>query len=315
MACPHQLLGISDPGRKDCGLRQRVWFSACIFPARMESFTSFFELHIGFPRQEQAQDTVGEFLAKIRAQSSPDWSRSAVRSVHLTKPGCIDPHNVPGTLGWLVSRKIYQNSGSWEHTIERTILPACDHALEQLNRLGLTDARLEIEFPFACREACMVGDRLVRSSWSEDPMSIEPSKLAFPFGVQLDDVPQWEIHFLLEQIPGTHASRPFDVTEVAAYLSRYGIEAEQTIEYQSQSMVAEGRDDFRLIATAYYDSSAHTVQEAERLFHATTLCQDAADRGYNTRLILEHIVTCFQPKDTRAPGLSVESFDEVKCAS
>jgi hypothetical protein len=281
----------------------------------VERFTSFFELHIGFACQKGVQDKTGEFLARIQAQNSPDWNRSAVRSVHLTKPGCIDPHNVPGTLGWLVSRKIYQSSGSWAHTVDRVILPACDQALEQLNELGLTDARLEIEFPFACREACMIDSRLVRSSWSEDPMSVEPSKLAFPYGAQLDDVPKWEIHFLVEQIPGSRASQPLHVTEVASFLSRYGIEAEQTIEYQSQSMVTEGRTDFRLIATAYYESSANAIQEAERLFYTTSLCQDAAERGYNTRLILEHIVTCFRPKDTRTPALSVESQDEVNCAS
>jgi hypothetical protein len=280
----------------------------------MERFTSFFELHIGFPRQSAAEDRTGEFLARVQAHNSPSWSRSAVRSVHLTKPGCIDPHNVPGTLGWLVSRKIYQDAGSWEHTIDRTILPACDHALEQLNGLGLTDARLEIEFPFACREACLVDNRLVRSSWSDDPILIEPRKLAFLHGVQLDDVPKWEIHFLLEPIPGASVSQPLHVSEVASFLSPYGIEAEQTIEYQSQSMLEEGRSDFRLIATAYYDSSASTTQEAERLFYASNLCQDAADRGYNTRLILEHIVTCFQPKDTRT-ALSAESLTEVGCAS
>jgi hypothetical protein len=279
----------------------------------MERFTSFFELHIGFPRQERADDTVGEFLRRIRSQNSADWSRSTVRSAHLT--GCIDPHNVPGTLGWLVSRKIYQDFGSWDDTVDRIILPACDHALEQLNRLGLTDARLEIEFPFACREARMVEDRLVRSSWSEDPMSIEPSKLAFPYGVQLDDVPQWEIHFLLEQIPGRQASRPFQVTDVVPFLSRYDIEAEQTIEYQSHSMVTEGRSDFRLIGTAYYKTPAHTTQEAERLFYSSDLCKDAEDRGYNTRLILEHIVTCFRPRDIGSITSSADSREEVNSLS
>ena len=146
-------------------------------------------------------------------------------------------------------------------------------------------------------------------------MSIEPSKLAFPYGVQLDDVPQWEIHFLLEQIPGRQVSRPFQVTDVVPFLNRYGIEAEQTIEYQSQSMMTEGRSDFRLIGTAYYKTSANTTQEAERLLNSSDLCQDAADRGYNTRLILEHIVTCFRPKETRSSTPSVESLDEVNCAS
>lgn len=279
----------------------------------MERFTSFFELHIGFPNQ--AQDRVGEFLARVRATNSPEWNRSAVRAVHLTKPGCIDPHNVPGTLGWLVSRKIYQIDGSWDRTVDRIILPACDHALEQLSRFGLKDARLEIEFPFACREAKTIDGRLVRSSWSEDPMSIELGKLLFPYGVQLDDVPTWEIHFLLEQMPGARVSQPFQIKEVAPFLSGYGVEAEQTIEYQSQSMVAEGRTDFRLIATAYYNTSMITTQEAERLFYESALCQDAADRGYDTRLILEHIVTCIQPKNTRKVALSVESPNEVNCAS
>jgi hypothetical protein len=215
----------------------------------------------------------------------------------------------------LVSRKIHQVSESWKTTVDRLVLPACDLALDELNRLGLEDARLEIEFPFACREAGMVDQRLRRSSWSEDPVTIESHRLRFQNGIRLKDVPQWEIHFLLEQLPGGHVPRPLQVDQVAAFLQPYGVDVEQTIEYQSQSMIEQGRSDFRLIATAYYTSSQQTTQEAERLFYSTALCQDAADRGYEVRLILEHIVTCVRPKHAAVAPAQIERPTEVNYAS
>lgn len=280
----------------------------------MEQFTSFFELHVGFPTGDSSQAAIAGFLAKLQDKNSPDWSRSVVHSVsaHLSQAGCLDPHNVPGTLGWLVSRKIFREDRTWDTTKERAVRPACDQALEQLSRLGIDDARLEIEFPFACYAATVEAGKLCRSSWAEDPISMKADHLSFPFGILLEDVPQWEIHFLLERIPDS-TSPEIPVEEVAEFLSPYGLDVEQTIEYRSAAMIESGRTDYRLIATAYFPDAATTVKEAERVFHKESLCQDAFARGYTVRLILEHIVACVRPITSQK--LTVGSVPvEVPCA-
>src|SRR5437763_10772374 len=108
----------------------------------MEHFTNFFELHVGFSTA-LGEPLVTDFATRMR-QENADWTRSVVRSVHLTQPGCFDPHNVPGTLGWLVSRKIFQSTAGWKKTIDGAVLPAASRALEEMAALGATDARLEI---------------------------------------------------------------------------------------------------------------------------------------------------------------------------
>jgi hypothetical protein len=303
----------------------------------MELYTNFFELHVGFPDDvaDGEPALVDSFLDVMQRTNSPDWSRSTVRSMYPSGATCaLDPHNVPGTLGWLVSRKIFQAERSWEVTQEKLVLPACDHALEQLARLGARDARLEIEFPFACLASSSNDGRLSRSTWVVDPVSIEESRLRFPFGTVdervdpvpiaerrlsfvcgtlLEHVPRWEIHFLLERIGGAQTGGQLGVNEVGDFLSRYELNIEQTIEYRSAAMEASGRDDFRLIATAYFPTVEKTEGEAKRVFYKTSLCQDAMARGYNVRLILEHIISCVQPKLFNPEGLNTASPVEADC--
>jgi len=279
----------------------------------MEHFTNFFELHVGFST-ELGESLVADFVTRIQ-NGEPDWSRSFVRSVHVTRPGCFDPHNVPGTLGWLVSRKIFQSAVGWKKTVEEAVLPASSRAVEELSILGATDARLEIEFPFGCFATSVVDGKIFRSAWTNDPVFIPADCLSFSFGKRMSDTPEWEIHFLLEKLPDS--SQPeMGIEEVAGFLSHYGVDVEQTIEYQSAAMVESGRSDYRLIATAYFPDALATLKEGERLFYDSSLCQDALQRGYIVRLILEHIVTCLQPNSgVKDSGTIIkENTSEVNCA-
>lgn len=276
-----------------------VWRGNCNIQVDMERHTNFFELHVGFAHEGSGK-AADDFLAQLIKMDSPDWSRSVVKSVHITKPGCMDPHNVPGTLGWLVSRKIFLSAGSWKSTVNRIVLPACEQALGLLSSRGVSNARLEIEFPFACFSASLIDGRLSRTAWAEDPVSIEADHLGFAYGTPLPEVPKWEIHFVLDLVPGFEDAKRLAVDQVAEFLQPYvlgphEIKVEQTIEYRSQSMEQEGRTGYRLIATAYYDDELQTQKEAERIFYNTDLCQDALRRGYTVRLIPEHIIACLRP--------------------
>jgi hypothetical protein len=279
----------------------------------MEHFTNFFELHVGFSTA-LGDSVVTQFTTQM-CQKDRDWTRSVVRSVHLTQPGCFDPHNVPGTLGWLVSRKIFQSTSGWKKTIDDAVLQAANRALCELSELGAADARLEIEFPFGCFAATVVDGTIFRSAWTNDPVSIPTDKLVFHAGQPMNEVPQWEIHFLLERIPESAAAH-MTPQEISAFVARHGVDVEQTIEYRSAAMVEAGRIDYRLIATAYFPDAPTTLKEGERLFYHSGLCQEAFEHGYTVRLILEHIVTCLQPnpKGNRTTSATKTNCSEVSCA-
>lgn len=259
----------------------------------MERYTNFFELHVGFPNDPASATASDTFIKRIAGRSS-GWQRSEVRSVHLTRPGCLDPHNVPGVLGVLASKKIFQEDLSWPGTIEATVMPDCSLALSTLSRVGAAGARLEVEFPFACFSTSVDGGSMLKSAWSVDPVTIEDWRLRFAFGERLKETPEWEIHFVIDKARGKFEALTAQM--VPDLLAGYGVEIEQTIEYQSQSMRDAGRSDYRLIGTSYYRTAMEAQKEAERLYNDGDLCRQLFDRGYSLKMICEHIVACFQPR-------------------
>ncbi len=259
----------------------------------MDRYTNFFELHVGFPNDAESSAAAVSFVKRISEQSK-GWQQSDVRSVHLTRPGCLDPHNVPGVLGSLVSLKVFQEEFSWAETIESKVMPACSIALSTLSRVGASDARLEIEFPFGCFSTSLDGGSMLKSASSVDPVTIEDWRLRFAFGDRVKDAPEWEIHFVIDKARGTRETLTAQM--VPEILAGHGVEIEQTIEYQSQSMRDAGRSDYRLIGTSYYPTAKKAQGDAERLYNDGRLSKQLFDRGYSLKMICEHIVGCFQSR-------------------
>lgn len=257
------------------------------------SSIGFFELHVGFPEDDASQKGMKAFQEDMRRVSA-DWTHSEVAAVKVTRPGCIDPHNVPGTLSDLVSLQIRSDGRPWDSIVDDLVVPICEKALESLNRLGLEDVRLEIEYPFGyCSGA--PDRRGLGPLWLVDPpVSIADGKLRLKNGARLSDVPTWEIHFVVEKLVDGD-QRVLQIDDIPALLAKHGVHVEQTIQYRSESMRQRGEADHKFIATAYYETAELTEREAKRLLQGTALSDTFTERGYSVTLVLEHIVACFQP--------------------
>jgi hypothetical protein len=255
---------------------------------------SYFEIHVGFPDGDRYDQGSREFAARL-AGDALVWTVSEVTNVLLN--GCLDPHNVPGRLRWLVSTRIENHGGDWSEVIARQVLPACDRALALLAQLNLPNTRLEVEYPYGC---CWT-EESTRKRSIEPATLIAPKDLVFRHGRALEHVPQWEIHYVLE--PGA-AAKDLTIGEVGKRIEQYGPNIEQTIEYRSQSMAKAGAHKF--IATSYYDSHEDTVQEAQRLYLRSNLSDEFKPYGFTLKLVLEHIVGCFQPVIQTPESHSIE---------
>lgn len=272
---------------------------------------SYFELHAGFP-----DDSVSALAAERFVQLSAggrSWTRSAVTSVHMKNPGCIDPHNVPGTLGSLVSCTILgSEQASWEAVIEQVVLPTSAAALENLSRLGARDARLEIECPFGWLSTQEEVARPTRGRSIFEPVRIPASLLQRLTGA-MPDVPQWEIHFVAEPRSG-YTPNALSIETLPTLIEQCDVDVEQTIQYRSQAMRQSAATTSRYISTSYYPTPADVVAEANRIFDTTALSEELWSRGYRLTLILEHIIGCFQPTSTWTISDLSRSLDEVKSA-
>jgi hypothetical protein len=254
---------------------------------------SYFELHAGFPDDAVSRAGADQFLNE---NARLGWTRSVVSAVFIKNPGCVDPHNVPGTLESLISRQVFRSDElSWPTTIRRFALPLVESALRDLGEAGATNARLEIECPFGWLAASedASGSELVERAVF-DPIRIPASELQFSSGVRMADVPEWEIHFVVEPRSIEHA-QPTTMQDVPPIIEQHGVDIEQTIQYRSQAMLAAGANHYKYISTAYYPDPEAVVSEARRLFDHSNLVEDFWSRGYRLTLILEHIVGCFQP--------------------
>ena len=269
-------------------------------PAATPPVTNCFELHLGIPDSSGSVAVAYAALSNLRRQVAagvPSWTYSDVRSVFVKNPGCFDPHNVPGTLRSLLSRElpVWEYLSGLDALIDHEVLPSAQSVMDQLAAAQMADARLEIEYPFGCFEAEHDSrGRLVRRAMLGDPITVEPERLRLRGASLVPNTPTWEIHFVVER----RASRgvpELTIEQVPVIIEAHGVDIEQTIEYRSQSMQDRGLQDYKFISTSYYGSAGEVEAEARRLFSGTSLCQDFAARGYAVKLILEHIVACFQP--------------------
>jgi hypothetical protein len=273
-----------------------LWHSKCLEDPlryeciRNEDMTNCFELHLGFPDDPASVAAAERLLAVLKAQK-PDWTCSDVLMV--SAKGCIDPHNVPGTLKVLISREIpLSELTEAGPSLERNVLRSAQETLNLMTTSAFTDARLEIEYPYGCFYLLAHPDRVVRNAILGDPLGIEDGLLHFKDAAPVKS-PRWEIHFVVEK--SVKGPNVLTIEDVAAKIGSHEVKVEQTISYRSQTMKDRGVEGSKFISTAYYDTSEEVEQAARRLFYDTDLCESFAERGYSVKLILEHIIGCFQP--------------------
>ena len=250
-----------------------------------------FELHVGFP--ETAETEAMSFFSLLKNEGREGWSCSEVDSVHCESAD-VDPHNVPGTLRYLISKGFSER----ELASEEEVLSDAQWVISKLADMDIDDARLEIEYVFGYLTRRKNDDDGGASLRFSQPPEWSPEKLHLHDG-SLMKTPNSEIHFILEMNEENQGSgrsvTAIDSEEASRILGAYGVEVQQTIEYRSQSMIERDRKDKRLICTAYYDSPSLAEKVARRLFVSTKLCEDFSERGYSLRLVLERILGCFQP--------------------
>lgn len=239
--------------------------------------TNCYELHIGFPDDERSLGAASSLLHEPQ-RTSQGWTQSDVHRVHSKDVACLDPHNVPGTLRLLVSRDIpaWDNMRAASPDLPGDVITAADEVLAKMEGEEFADTRLEIEYPLSSHSLRFQADgTFVRAVTAGDPLTIEPSCLQLAHGQLLADTPQWEIHFVAEQVNwSARGIERLDIEAVPAIVERYGVDVEQTIEYRSQSMVKRGQPGFKFISTAYFPGRNTTEREANRLFYKTRLCEE-----------------------------------------
>jgi hypothetical protein len=254
--------------------------------------TNCFELHLGFPDDPASIAAAERLLTALRAQK-PNWTCSDVLVV--SAKGCMDPHNVPGTLKLLISREIplseLTEGGS---SLERDVLTATQQVLNFMNTSEFTDARLEIEYPYGCFDLRRHSGKLIRNAVLGDPLGIDDSLLTFRGAAAVPGTPKWEIHFVVEKFD-PRSPDVLTIQEVASQIEQYQVDVEQTISYRSQTMKDRGIEGAKFISTSYYRTPQEVENIARHLFRETDLCESFAQHGYSIKLILEHIIACFRP--------------------
>jgi hypothetical protein len=244
-----------------------------------------FELHVGFPKK--AENAVKAFINSLARENREKWSCSEVDAVY-SEAAAEDQHNVPGTLGFLVSKSFSDR----DVTSDEEVLAEAQWVISKLAEIDVPDARLEIEYVFGYLTRRKNDDDSGASlrfseppEWSDQMLKLEDGRRLRP--------PNSEIHFIFEMEEKGESA--ISNEEAAEILAAYGVEVQQTIEYRSQTMIKSGREDKKVICTSYYDSPVQAEKAARRLFVNTRLCEELAERGYSLRLMLERILGCFQP--------------------
>ncbi|MCU1267555.1 MAG: hypothetical protein JWM21_3873 [Acidobacteria bacterium] len=249
-----------------------------------------FELHVGFP--ENSETAAKDFVAQLNKEEKEGWSCSEVDAVY-SESAEVDPHNVPGTLRYLISKSFSLRKDESDHDL----LVEAQWVISTLANMDIKDARLEIESVFGYltrRKKDGDGGASVSFSepprWSREDLQLQDGKFI--------DTPNSEIHFILEkdtERKGWETTPRISMQEAGRILSTYGVDVQQTIEYRSQKMIENRRTDQKLICTSYYDTPATARTIARRLFVSTRLSEDLQERGYTVRLVLERILGCYKP--------------------
>lgn len=265
-----------------------------------------YELHIGFP--DTAESEAMNFLGLLKREGREGWSYSEVSNVY-TNPDLNDPHNVPGTLKYLLSQNFSRRDGAHEDEVR----VEAQWILSKLASMEIEDARLEIEFVYGYLTRRQDGEHGEASLHFLKPPDWDRSKLELRDGALLS-TPNSEIHFIIQRDPAAGDSArdasTLSSAEASEILRGYGVSVQQTIEYRSQRMVEEASEDRKVICTAYYGNPSVAEREARRLFIGTGLYEELAEKGYSLKMVVERILGCYKPSRKSAALTESHTADE-----
>jgi len=256
-----------------------------------------YEIHIGFPTDDNhsAIKVLEHLQSKQRG-----WVYSEVFNVD-SNPDLLDPHNVPGTLGCLLSKDYAAND---LRAVDK-VLADLQYVLTALSKMEVRNARVELEFVFGYSHHKKKGDYLLELyTWPTPILGSE--QLVFIDGERIPETPNSEIHFVLEPFkPTSDDANAKDMglhtdlttAEAAEIVGSFGVHVEQTIEYVSQAMRAANVKRRKFICTSYFESPEGAEESARKLIDNQLLLKRLADRGYVVKLVLERIFACFKPTE------------------
>jgi len=267
---------------------------------------SRFELHVGFPTSAEA--AARDFLAIVLNGGKRGWSCSDVLSIH-SEMEAEDPHNVPGTLKYLIS----QSFSDREEVSADYVLSEAQNVLSTLAKMDIDDARLEVEYVFGYRtrveDYALSGSSLPFS----EPPEWSSARLNFRDGERIV-TPNSEIHFVIQKKSDESRAACLSSDQASRILRTYGVDVQQTIEYRSQAMTERGSNATKLICTSYQESPSHAEFEAERVFAQSGLFEELTARDYTLKLVSERILGCFKPITEMAGHLSVSEASGTQYA-
>lgn len=247
-----------------------------------------FEIHIGFPTNENS--STRKFLEHLKSDKK-GWVYSDVFNVD-SNPEILDPHNVPGTLGCLVSKDYSTN----DSRVNEKVREDMQFVLSLLSLIGIENARVELEFVFGYSR--QIKDRnlaLKLPTWNMP--SITSSMLEFDNAEKIEDTPNSEIHFVLapDKTNSNSFSKKLTMKEASEIIKSVGVDVKQTIEYRSQAMRAIDTKERKLICTSYYENPEDAKEHAEKLLNNDSLIEQVSKHGYTLKFVIERIFACYKP--------------------
>jgi hypothetical protein len=239
--------------------------------------SGWLELHIGFVSGDEAHALR---IAETLRNEEAGWTLSEVSEVHDHLHG-MDPHNVPGTLVFLLSR-------TYPVTDADRLLSAAANVMGLL--ADVPAARLEVEFAYGEIKI----DEPTKMSYPTTPTLSLPT---WPNANRIRETPEYEIHF----VASARRSAPLTVKELEDILGSRGIQAAQTIRYRSERMKLGLERGRKLISTVYFPSNSELIDATEQIRHDRLLIQALLEASIELTLRPERIYGCYMPSE-RTPS-------------
>jgi hypothetical protein len=229
----------------------------------------YFVLRVGFAVNEKASAT--QFLAGLQLKDSK-WQGAEIREAHTNLP---NPHNVPGTLGFMVLRRNLRNTVDVQNGI--------DQAVETLLQLEFRTVRVLVHHVYAVVRA---GDPN-RPDLCKAEHSFSVPR--FPGVTRIPELPRVGAHIVFFETPDVE--EPLTIREAESLVSAQRMMPDQIYRYIPSGLTEERGEQERVICTTYQISEDSVFQQTEETVRKLT--KTAKDLGYDLYGILEHIIDAY----------------------